>query len=136
MSLVKIKKALEQRLALLTPVLSTAYEAVSFQPVQSVPYQRVQVIAQTPDNNTLGQQHYKEQGQLQVFLCYPTNHGTGEVLARAELTRNWFARGTTLVEQEISVVVEGTPSIQGTVVVGDRVIVPVLVNWYAEVFGS
>lgn len=135
-TLTNIKKAFEKRLALITPSIATAYEAVSFTPVAEVPYQRVQLVPRNPDNPTMGDNYYREVGEFQIFLCYPTNKGTGEVLTRAQLVRSYFERGTTLVEGSTEVNIIVTPQIAGTATVGDRVIVPVIVSYSAGVFSS
>lgn len=127
-----IKKALEKHLAALTPSISTAYEALSFTPVPGTPYQKVQISTQRPENPTLGDDYYRDRGEFQVFLCYPTNKGTGEVLTRAELLREHFKRGTTLVEGGATVLITRTPQIAGTAIIGDRVIVPVLITYSVE----
>ena len=128
----EIKKALEKHLAALTPSLATAYEALSFTPIPGTPYQRVQISTQRPENPTIGDDYYRDRGELQVFLCYPSNKGTGDVLTRAELLREHFKRGTTLVEGGSTVLITRTPQIAGSTIIGDRVIVPVLITYSVE----
>ena len=98
MSLENAKRALEKYLNLMSPSIQTAYEAVNFNPTNGVPYQYVQLNPWKPQNPTLGDQYFRDTGEFQIFLCYPTGKGTGEVLARAELVRLHFKRGTTLTE--------------------------------------
>lgn len=129
MALVQIKKALEKHLAAMTPAISTAYESVSFTPVQGTPYQRVQVIPRRPENPTFGDSYYRETGELQIFLAYPSNKGTAEVLARAELVQQHFARGTTLTEGSLDINILRTPQISGCTVSGDRIIAPVIIQY-------
>lgn len=129
MALVQIKKALEKHLAAMNPSLATAYESVSYTPVQGTPYQRVQVIPRRPENPTFGDSYYREVGELQIFLAYPSNKGTAEVLARAELVQQHFARGTTLTEGSLNIVIQRTPQIAGCNVVGDRIIAPVIIQY-------
>jgi hypothetical protein len=126
------KKALEKHLSALTPSLSTAYEGVSFSPVNGTPYQRVQLVPSRPENPTLGDEYFRDNGEFQVFLLYPSNKGTGEVLGRAEALRSHFKRGTTLTEGNSVVQIMRTPYISGCTIIGDRVIVPVLIRYSVE----
>jgi hypothetical protein len=126
------KKALEKHLSALTPSLSTAYEGVSFSPINGTPYQRVQLVPSRPENPTLGDDYFRDNGEFQVFLLYPSNKGTGEVLGRAEALRSHFKRGTTLTEGNSVVQIMRTPYISGCTIIGDRVIVPVLIRYSVE----
>lgn len=134
MSLVKIKKALELHLSTLAPAVSTAYEGVSFNPEVNVPYQRVYVVPRKPRNTTMGDDHYREIGEFQIFLCYPTNQGSGAGLTRAELIRSHFKRGTTLVESSVSVLIDETPQVNGSMISGDRIVIPVIVPYVVEIY--
>lgn len=133
MSILDIKIAFEARLSEMTPAISTSYEASSFKPVAGVPYQVVQLIPQTPDNPVVDGPFYREQGEFQIFLAYPSNKGTGEVLKRAQAMRDFFKRGTTLTRNGLSILIYRTPTIAGTQIIGDRVIVPVVVRYTADV---
>ena len=129
----KIKKAFEKKLAALTPAISTAYESVSFTPVSGVPYQRVQIVPDAPTNTVLSSGFYRETGEFQIFLMYPPNQGTGTALARAQLVRDYFKRGTNLVESGLTILIFRTPTIAGTRVVGDRLVVPVIIQYTCDV---
>ena len=129
MALLTIKRAFEKKLAAMTPALSTAYESVSFTPVAGTAYQRVQLMPRRPENPTMGDAYYREVGEFQVFLCYPSNKGLAEALARAELVQQHFARGTTLVEGAYEINIMRTPQITGNAIVADRIIVPVIIQY-------
>lgn len=129
MAILTIKKALEKHLAAMTPALSTAYEGLSFTPVAGTPYQRCYVIPRRPENPTFGDSYYREVGEFQIFLAYPSNKGSGEVLARAELVQQHFARGTTLTEGGLDINILRTPQISGSTVAGDRIIAPVIIQY-------
>lgn len=130
--IVLIKKAFEKHLDLITPKISTAYEGVSFTPVVGQPHQRVQLVPQRPDNRTLGDDYYRDQGQFQVFLSYPNGKGTAEILTRAQLIKNHFKRGTTLTEGNQVINIMLTPQISGISPIGDRLILPVLISYSVE----
>lgn len=129
MAILEIKKAFEKSLATITPALSTAYESVSFTPVAGTPYQRVQLVPRRPENPTMGDSYYREVGEFQIFLAYPANKGSAEALARAELVQLHFARGTTLIEGSSEVIITRTPQITGSTISGDRIVVPVIINY-------
>jgi hypothetical protein len=133
LSLVLIKKALEKKLLQLDAVIETAYESVSFKPTSGVPYQRVQLLPRAPNNPTMGSNHYREIGEFQVLLAYPSNNGTLDVLTKAESIQQHFARGTTITESSINVIITRTPQIAGAQVVGDRVLVPVIIKYLVDV---
>lgn len=133
MAIVSIKKALERHLATITPAIATAYENVAFTPKAGTPYQRVVVITDKTVNPVLGSDYYREEGTLQVFLAYPTNAGSNVALARAELIQNKFKRGTTLVEGNVQINFFETATIQGSLMTNDRLIVPVMIPYTAEV---
>ncbi len=77
--------------------------------------------------------YYREVGSFQIFLAYPSNKGESQVLERAELVQKHFARGTTLTEGAIEVNILRTPQIAGSTIAGDRVIVPVIIQYSAGV---
>lgn len=133
MAIIEIKRAAERKLSTLNPVLPTAYEGVSFNPPNGL-YQRVQFTIQTPDDPVLGTGFHRERIQLQVFIVGAANKGTSEVINRAELIRDHFAKGLVLQEGNVKIHVLRTPQIAGNTVVSERVICPVLIDLVAEVY--
>ena len=131
--ILNIKKAFEKRLATLSPAIATAYEGISFTPT-TAPYQRVMLVTSQPLNPTMGTEHYREVGSFQVFLNYPANKGSGEAIARASQIRTLFKRGTTLIEDSTEVKILTTPKISGNSIVQDRIVVPVIISYIADVF--
>lgn len=116
----------------MTPSLATAAESVSFTPVSGVPYQKIQTVPRKPENPTLGDDYFRDVGEFQVFLCYPSNQGVDAVQTRADAVRNHFKRGTTLIENDVEVLITRTPQIAGNMIIGDRVIVPVLITYSVQ----
>lgn len=133
MALPRIKIALEKHLAALTPALATAVENIKFTPTAQVPYQDVQIVPRAPDNQTIGDGYYRETGELQVFLSYPTNQGSSPAHTRAILTRDWFKRGTTLNHSGIEVIIMKTPTVTSGSIFNDRYIVGVFIEYSAGV---
>jgi len=135
MAIIEVKRAAERHLKNLTPVVSTAWEGVSFTPPSDL-YQRVQFMIQRPTDPVLGRGFHRENITMQVFVVGATNKGTAEVINRAELIREHFSKGFTALEGNVRIHVLSTPQIAGNSVVSDRVICPVLIELVAEVYSN
>jgi hypothetical protein len=133
MAIIEIKRAAERKLNALTPAVSTAWEGVSFNAPNGL-YQRVQFTIQSPDDPVLGTGFHRERVTMQVFVVGAANKGTSEVINRAELIRNHFAKGLVLQEGNVRIHVLTTPQIAGNTVVSERIICPVLIQLVAEVY--
>lgn len=131
--IVNIKRACEKHLATLTPSLPTGFEGVDFTPPNTM-YQRCQFVVNTPDDPVFGTGYHRERVEFQVFVVDVSGKGTTSAIQRAELIRNHFAKGTTLVESGTPVHILSTPQIAGTKISQGRVIVPVLISAVAEVY--
>ncbi len=132
MDLENIAIAFEKALAAIGS-FPTAYENSKFEPTNGTPFQRLKLVPREPENPTLGDGFHREVGQFQVFLCYPTNAGAGAAMARAAVIKNAFPRGTTLIEGTTRVIVRRTPQISGGMTIQDRYVVPVLIEYFANV---
>lgn len=135
MAIIEVKRATERHLSTLTPSVATGYEGVTFTPPAGL-YQRVQFTIQRPDDPVLGTGFYRERITMQVFIAGALNKGTAEVIARAELVRNHFNKGLTLLENNIRIHVLRTPQIAGTSVASDRLVCPVIIELVAEVYSA
>lgn len=135
MAIIETKRASERHLGTLSPSVQTAWENVSFTP-QNALYQRVQFMIRPPDDPVLGTGFHRERITMQVFVVGQINKGTSEVINRAELIRNHFGKGLTLVENNIRIHVLRTPQIAGTSISSDRVICPVIIELVAEVYSA
>lgn len=133
MSLESIRIALETQLATITPVLVTAWENNAYISIEGTPYQQVWLLPATPDNPTMGDDHYREQGLLQVSLKYPLLTGPALITARAELIRSAFKRGTSLTSGSITVRISSTPEIGIGQEENGWWVVPVRIRWFADV---
>lgn len=133
MSIPTIRKTIEQKLAALSPAVSTAYENKPFTPVTGTPFQRVNLMPNTPDNTTQGGASYIERGIFQIMLCYPINTGPAAAEAQAQLTRAHFKRGTSMVEAGIAVVVTDTPRVASGMIDDNRFCIPISVPWQAQI---
>lgn len=135
MSAVKVKAALETGLNAMSPALSTAWENATFVPVAGTAYQAVNLLLAPPVNNEYGN-GYREEGIMQVTLMYPIQVGASTALARAELIRTTFKRGTTFTKDTVTVTVSNTPEIAPGAVEGDRYALPVKVRFFSNISSS
>lgn len=136
MAIIEIKRAAERHLSSLTPSVQTGWEGVSFQPPANTLYQRVQFTIKPPDDPVLGTGFYREKLTMQVFVVGMLNKGSSEVISRAELIRNYFKKGTTFLESGIRIHILQTPQVSGTMITGDRIVCPVLIELVAEIYSS
>lgn len=133
MSQVIIRKILETRLATMSS-LATAYENASYTPVTGTPYQRVNLLPATPDNNTIGDDHYLELGIFQVTLCYPKNTGANAAQARAEAVKAHFNRGLGLSDSGLTLSISRTPNINPAFVDDAFYCIPISIQYHAHIF--
>lgn len=133
MSLNKVRKALERRLATVPGVIASVPEGTSYTPIVDVPYQEPMLMPGVPENPTFGDGYYRENGNLRVRLFFPNKKGIGAIIAYAESIREHFSRATTLVEDDIEVIIRRTPVISGTQKINDRITMTVDINYFASV---
>jgi len=138
MSISSVRTALETKLNAMSPALLTAWPNVRFPPenvtlTPSTPYQAAYLMPATPDNPTMGDGFYREQGILQISLFYPLQAGPQTAEVRADLIRATFSRGTAMTSGSVKVIVNRTPEIGQGRVDGDRWHVPVKIVWQAGI---
>jgi len=133
MSIVSVRAALETKLNNMTPALATEWEDIPFTPVTGVPYQQTWLLPATPDNPTMGDDFYREQGIFQITLMYPLQTGTAASAARAQLIRTAFKRGTSMVSGSVTVRIDRTPEVSPGRVDGDRWSIPVKIRYFAGI---
>lgn len=131
MSLVLIRQALELALNAMEPALPTAWENYAFTPPVEA-YQRAWVMPANPIN-TENSANYIEHGLFQVNLNYPELEGSADAVARAEMLRTCFKRGSTFTRGAIAVIVEATPAIAQAIQDSNRYIIPVRIPFYCHI---
>jgi hypothetical protein len=129
MTAVLVTKALEKAVPL---GIDSVFENNALTPTAGVPYQRINVLFARPDNTTLGDEYFREQGILEIILNYPIQTGKAATLARLDLLRAAFKRGTTLTEGAQRVIINRTPEIGQSTVVNDRWMTRISIPWYSE----
>ena len=133
MSITNVREALEIKLNSITPALATAWQNYKYTPVTGTPYQIAYVMPAKPDNPTIGDGFYREQGIFQINLMYPLLTGALVAEARAELIRVAFKRGTAMTSGGVKVTVSLTPEIGQGRPDDARWMVPVKVQWSAGI---
>jgi hypothetical protein len=131
-SILKIRTALETALNGMLPVMTTAWENMSFAPVNGTPYQIAHLMLAKPSNREFGARH-QERGYLQVRLMYPQLAGTAAAAARAELLRTTFKRGNTFASGGVTTLITETPEVTAGTVEGDRFAMAVKIPFTADI---
>ena len=112
----------------------TAYENTTFTPATGQPYQRSALAPLTPENPTLGDDYHREVGFYQVVLSYPKGEGVGNITSMAELVKDYFKRGTTLVEGSDKIIIDRTPQISPVYINDNRAEITIRIRYYSEQF--
>ena len=132
MSYVLIRAALETQLDTLTPALKTVWENVSFTKPGSA-FQRAYLLPANTSNPTYGDNLAMESGIFQVSLCYPEGNGSIDALERAEALRAWFPRGLSLTSENVTVIINKTPSIAPAMYEPGLYVIPISIPFYSYV---
>ena len=130
-----VRKAFEKMLVALPNGLgsaNTAYENVSFTPVSTQPYQLSRLVPLSVENPTLGDNYHREVGFYQVVLSYPKGKGVGALSTMADKVKDYFKRGTTLVEATDKIVVDRTPEISSVYINDTRAEITIRIRYYSE----
>lgn len=132
-----IRKAFEKMLVALPNGLgsaNTAYENTSFTPVSTQPYQLSRLVPLPVENPTLGDNYHREVGFYQVVLSYPKGKGVGALSTMADKVKDYFKRGTTLVEATDKIVVDRTPEISSVYINDTRAEITIRIRYYSDQF--
>lgn len=134
MEILNTKRAAERLLASISPAVSTGFEGVDFDPPVDQMYQRCQFRIDSPTDPTFPAGYHRENIEMQVFIAGLKGQGTADILARAELIRQTFYKGRTLIEGTTRIHILQTAQIGSVFPTQDRMIVPVLIPLTAEVY--
>ena len=105
-----------------------------YQPVIGVPYQLVDLVSFKPEEPTQGGGFYQEHGVFQVTLVYPVGIGLGAILARAELIRGYFKKGSSYSLGGVTVLIPETPQFGGSIPTEESIALPVKIGYLANIF--
>ena len=129
-----IRKSLETRLnAVSSGVIPTAFENVAFVPIKGTPYQRAHILPAKTQNPTMGDGFRREAGIFQVTLFFPANAGAWPATARAKVVKDQFARGLTISESNVRVMIDESPYQAPGETIDDWYILPVSIPYIADV---
>lgn len=134
MSTDHIRRALETRLAAMSPALATAWENSPYEPEPGTPYQRAFMLYAAPENEVLGCDYRREVGVFQVSLFYPPGTGSAAAQARADAVQEHFPRGLTLTHSGTSVLIPRSPAKAPGFNADGWYVVPVSIPYRAEFF--
>lgn len=132
-----VRKAFEKMLVALPNGLgsaNTAYENTSFTPVSAQPYQLSRLVPLSVENPTFGDNYHREVGFYQVVLSYPKGKGVGDLSTMADKVKDYFKRGTTLVEATDKIVVDRTPEISSVYINDTRAEITIRIRYYSDQF--
>lgn len=99
-----------------------------------IPYQRLDLLTAKPGDPTQGGGYRREQGIFRVMLVYPLGVGTGAIMSRAELIRSAFQKGSSLVNDGITVVIPTHPELGSEYSTLNNYSIPVKIEYYADIY--
>ena len=132
-----LRKAFEQYLVVMPQGLGqtkTAFENVTFTPKVDQPYQLSRLVPLPVENPTYGDNYHREVGFYQVVLSYPKGKGVGALSTMADKVKDYFKRGTTLVEATDKIVVDRTPEISSVYINDTRAEITIRIRYYSDQF--
>ena len=132
-----LRKAFEQSLINMPQGLGsskTAFENVSFTPKATEPYQLTRLVPLPVENPTYGDSYHREVGFYQIVLSYPKGKGVGDISLMADKIKDYFKRGTTLVEGTDKVIVDRTPEVSPVYINDSRAEITIRIRYYSNQF--
>lgn len=111
----------------------TSFENRPFTPPSPfIPYQQAYLLPAQPDDLGFSDK-YREKGIFQITLRYPLINGPVLSATRAELIRTSFKRKTTLTKDNVTVIIQNTPTIEQSRPDGDRFVTVIRCVYYANI---
>ena len=130
-----IRKAFEKSLVTMPQGLgtaNTAYENTTFTPKADFPHQLSRLVPLPVENPTFGDNYNREIGFYQVVLSYPKGKGVGTLATMADMVKDYFKRGTTLVEGSDKIIIDRTPEISSVYINDNRAEITIRIRYYSE----
>ena len=130
-----IRKAFEKYLVIMPQGLGqvkTAFENTTFTPVLTQPHQLSRLVPLPVENPTYGDNYNREVGFYQVVLSYPKGEGVGALATMADKVKDYFKRGTTLVENTDKIIIDRTPEISSVYINDNRAEITIRIRYYSE----
>lgn len=114
--------------------IDVAWENRNYVPTGGVPYQEAFLLYAQPENPTLGDNFFRENGIFQITLQYPQGAGPGVAETRALVLRGVFKRGQSFTDGTITVTIAKTAMISEGRLDGDRWSVPLKIPFFSNIF--
>lgn len=130
-----IRRAFEKSLVAMPQGLgaaNTAYENTTFTPKADFPHQLSRLVPLPVENPTFGDNYNREIGFYQVILSYPKGKGIGTLATMADMVKDYFKRGTTLVEGSDKIIIDRTPEISSVYINDNRAEITIRIRYYSE----
>ena len=130
-----IRRAFEKSLVAMPQGLgaaNTAYENTTFTPKADFPHQLSRLVPLPVENPTFGDNYNREIGFYQVVLSYPKGKGVGTLATMADKVKDYFKRGTTLVEGSDKIIIDRTPEISSVYINDNRAEITIRIRYYSE----
>lgn len=138
MSITTLKNAFENQYALAFLDIQHSWENVNFIPTNGVAYDEISWLFAKPDNPTIdptnGLKFHRENGYVQITLCFPVGFGRADIDAQTDAIRAAFPRGTSIAFDTGTLIVLGTPQVLPGQADGDRWRVIVKILFFANIF--
>ena len=130
-----IRRAFEKSLVAIPQGLgaaNTAYENTTFTPKADFPHQLSRLVPLPVENPTFGDNYNREIGFYQIVLSYPKGKGVGTLATMADMVKDYFKRGTTLVKGSDKIIIDRTPEISSVYINDNRAEITIRIRYYSE----
>ncbi len=131
MTITNIQIALEKSLNAITPALSTRWPNTRL--IKTLPYQEVYFLHAPPVHDELGTGVHRIDGLLQVSLFYELLNGKSDMMARAELIRSAFPRGSSHSHGGTDVIIIRSPHLKQIQEDEDSVLLPIDIEFFSYI---
>lgn len=129
--MIEIKRCFEIKIASVNPTISTVYEDTSnFTPTVGVPYQELYFLPAGNEDEYINDTSYMSYGVFQITLKYPLLKNK-DMIERAKLYLDTFARNTEMINNGIKVKARNTPTVRNLGKDADRLIYAISINYKA-----
>lgn len=136
MSIQTIRAALETRLKAFadaqSPAMAVAWQNVAFKPVAGATYLRATILPGNTQNPSVGMQHLRYIGLLQVSVVGVPGSGPAVTESIANGLEDHFPRGLRLTQSGLVISITNTPSIAPAQQDPDKFVIPVSVPYRCE----
>ncbi len=131
MTITNIQIALETSLNAITPAIATRWPNTRL--IKVLPYQEVYFFHAPPVHNEYGGGLHRIDGLLQVSLFYELLKGKSEIMARAELIRLAFQRGSSHSHAGITAIISRSPYLKPMQEDNDKFILPIDIEYFSHI---